>query len=257
MTTKLSYHYYELPEKTMTCPLHGDYSFDPVFFDGRVHYFDCPICLELKEKWKTAEEENPKYEKRLKKMNIGLIYRDSGFNNFNAYSPELKTHLKTTENFTLSPVRKLVMLGNNGAGKTHLAVSVLKQTGGVIYTAFEIGVMLRRSYNGDSKEWEVLNNLCEINLLIIDEIGRSKGSDWELNWLSHVINKRHENLLPLILISNRHLGLDCPERGCKNCLENYFDNDVISRIIEDGVIMKFTGDDYRHKNRLANLREAI
>jgi len=160
-----------------------------------------------------------------------------------------KRFLKIAENYAAAPNGKLVMLGNNGTGKTHLAVSVLKQTGGIIYTVFEINVKIRQSYNGTSKEWEVLQELCETKLLVIDEIGRTKGSDFELNWISHVINKRHENMLPLILISNRHLSSDCPlgKEGCPNCLEKYFDNDVISRLIEDGIVMKFTGDDYRKK----------
>jgi len=67
-----------------------------------------------------------------------------------------------------------------------------------------------------------------------------------------LINKRHANFMPLVLISNRHLKRDCPEdtvKGCPKCLERYFDDDVISRIIEDGEIMKFTGVDYRRKIR--------
>jgi DNA replication protein DnaC len=97
----------------------------------------------------------------------------------------------------------------------------------------------------------MLKELCEKPLLVINEIGRTKSSDFELNWLSYVINKRHENMLPLVLISNRHLMENCAEgeKGCQKCLENFFDNDVISRIIEDGLVIKFTGGDYRMKIR--------
>ena len=241
-----SFAYCELDEKTMTCPIHGGYSFNPLVFKGVTLYDSCPECLKMRRE----NDNNAEYGKRLKGMNIGVMYADTCFSNFNAYSGELKTHLRTAENFAVSPTGKLVMLGTNGTGKTHLAVSILKRTGGVIYTAFEICVLLRKSYNGDSKEWETLEELCNVRLLVIDEIGRTKGNDWELNWLSHIINKRHENLLPLVLISNRHLGGDCPENGCPNCIEKYFENDVISRIVEDGVVMKFNGDDYRFKKRV-------
>lgn len=243
---------YELSEKIMICPLHGPYEFNPIVYNGEIIYAGCPDCIKnhkLNENIKNTELLNTEYEKHLKDMNIGRIFWDTDFHLFDAYTDELKAHLKTAENFADNPTGKLVMLGLNGTGKNHLAVSILKKTGGVIYTAFEIGVMLRRSYNGDSKEWEVLKELCEVKLLVIDEIGRTKGSDWELNWLSHVINKRHENLLPLILISNRHLTHDCTQGGCPYCLERYFENDVVSRIIEDGKIMKFTGDDYRYRKR--------
>ena len=243
---------YELHEKTMICPLHGGYTFNPLVYNGSVIYAGCPECVKIREEKESAGT-RPEYD-RLKDMNIGLAYLETCFDNFDACNGSLQTHLKTAANFARNPCGKLVMLGSNGTGKTHLAVSVLKQTGGVIYTAFEIGAMLRRSYNGDSKEWEMLKELCEVKLLVIDEIGRTKGSDWELNWLSHVINKRHENHRPLILISNRHLEYDCPLDGkdCKHCLENYFDNDVISRIIEDGLVMKFDSEDYRYKKRERN-----
>jgi DNA replication protein DnaC len=114
--------------------------------------------------------------------------------------------------------------------------------------------MLKRSYGEKfNREWKILGKLCETPLLVIDEIGRTKGMDWEMNWLSHVFNKRHANCRPTILISNRHLMSDCPEgaKGCPKCLESFFDNDVISRIVEDGIVMKFAGEDYRYKIRAA------
>jgi len=189
---------------------------------------------------------------RLKAMNVGRIFWRENFETFSAYTPELARHLATARKFAERPEGKLVMLGNNGAGKNHLAASILQKTGGAIYTAFEISVRLRASYGGRGSEAEVLCELCEMPMLVIDEIGRTKGEAFDINWLSHVVNKRHENALPLVLISNRHLMDDCPEyteRGCRKCLENFFDNDVISRIVEDGEIMKFAGADYRERIR--------
>jgi DNA replication protein DnaC len=87
-------------------------------------------------------------------------------------------------------------------------------------------------------------------MLVIDEIGRSKASDFELNWLSYVIDKRHENYRPLVFISNKHLKDDCPHGGCPDCLQNFMGNDILSRITENGLIMEFTGEDYRYKKRM-------
>jgi len=187
---------------------------------------------------------------RLKGMNLGKVYWDKDFDSFDAFSPELKGHLETARRFAANPTGKLVMLGGNGTGKNHLAAAILKYVGGVIYTAYEIGVNLRHSYGGHTREKDVLDGLCYARLLVIDEIGRSKGQESDLNWLSHVINKRHEAMLPLVLISNRHMQADCTGgKDCRKCLENFVDDDVISRIVEDGEIMKFTGGDYREKIR--------
>ena len=246
----------KMPEADFECEKHGSYRGCAVkmSFLGNETILN-PVCRKCEEEaaaekaiLEEAAQERAKI-RRLKAMNIGIIYWSESFETFEAYTPELQKHLETARRFAQDPSGKLVMLGNNGTGKNHLAASILHETGGVIYTAFEIGLRLRQSYSGDSREWEVLGELCETPLLVIDEIGRSKGSDFDMNWLSHVINKRHENLLPLILISNRHLKNDCPENGCEKCLENFFDNDVISRIIEDGEIMKFLGNDYRYKKR--------
>jgi DNA replication protein DnaC len=249
----------ELSEQVFKCPIHGTYQGKPCRFflfpnaDPSLVNPECPKCAGEREAKETAEKAERKKAwelDRLKAMNIGRRYWDTGFEHFSASTDELKRHLKAAENFAANPDGKMVMLGEHGTGKTHLAVSILKKTGGIIYTAYEIGVRLRRSYGGDSKEWDVLKELCDAEMLVIDEIGRTKGEAWELNWMSHIINKRHENMRPLVLISNRHSRKDCPhgKAGCEKCLEKFFDNDVISRIVEDGIVLRFTGVDYRQNN---------
>jgi DNA replication protein DnaC len=239
------------------CETHGRYrgklTRQPFFGKFKVFAPACPKC----EAEKIAEQARLNIAKQkeaviqgLKSANIGEIYWGENFDSFDASTDELRKNLEISRNFAKKPRGKLVMLGNNGTGKTHMAVSILREAGGIIYTAYEIGAMLRRSYGGRTGEWDVLQRLCETPVLVIDEIGRTKASDAEMNWLSHVINKRHEHLLPLILISNRHLMKDCKSKGgCSKCLEKFFDNDVISRIIEDGILMRFTGEDYRYKKR--------
>ena len=246
-----------LPEQEFECPTHGKYRGQPFkggFFQNQERIFppDCPQCEfekhEREKEYLRIQKEKARIM-RFEEMGIRKKYYDTEFSNFNAYTDELKKHFKMAKNFANNPDGKLVMLGENGTGKTHLAVSILKEVGGVMYTALEIFLMLQQSYNGSSQEWKILKELCERDLLIIDEIGRTKGSDWELDRMSHIINSRHVSMKPLILISNRHLRQDCPkgQSGCEKCLENFFDNDVLSRITEDGILLKFTGDDYRRR----------
>jgi DNA replication protein DnaC len=113
--------------------------------------------------------------------------------------------------------------------------------------------MLQQSYSkeGGTRQYEIEQELCTVPMLVIDEIGRTKGGRWEEEWMSYVVNKRHENLRPLILMSNKHLKEDCPSKGCPDCLQNWIGNDILSRIIEDGLVMEFTGEDYREKIRRA------
>ena len=141
------------------------------------------------------------------------------------------------------------MIGNNGNGKDHLAASALKKIGGYMYSVFELELLLRQSYTGQTSEWDIYDRLCHAPLLVINEIGKHKPGDWEINFISYIINKRYENMKPVILISNTHLKDNCPQNGCDKCLQHYIGNDVISRIIEEGEIIIFTGDDYRAKKR--------
>jgi DNA replication protein DnaC len=184
-------------------------------------------------------------------MNIGKKFWNESFETFDAYTDELKKHLATARKFGEKPEGKLVMLGEHGNGKNHLAASILKKTGGLIYRAYEIGLLLRQTINGTTTEYEVLTRLCETPLLIIDEIEKLKDSEAKNHWLSYVVGKRYDDMLPVIFIGNCHTQDDCKaeQRPCPKCIEYHLENDILSRIIEDGIIMKFTGEDYRYRKR--------
>lgn len=255
-----------LPEAEVLCPLHGKYSATIKTLhclDGRKIYTPCPQCqeerLELERKKAEARQALIRIA-RLKRMNIGRRDYEASFENFDAYTPELKRHLTTAGYFAEHPEGKLLMLGANGTGKNHLAAAILKQTGGLIVTALEVAQLIRLTYKGGTvsghgmldgaeSESEILDRLNTVNLLVIDEVGRHNDSEWNMHWLSYVVNARHKEMLPMIFISNTHLKDDCPggnPKGCSRCLQTYLDDDVISRICEDGITMKFTGDDYRN-----------
>jgi DNA replication protein DnaC len=251
----------ELPDDFFKCPRHGMYHGKPVKYswgyngmETTVVNPECPKCAAERE---AGEAEGSERRKRLEEisrfeeMNIGKKFWNSAFENFDAYNDELKSHLEAAKRFALKPEGKLVMVGENGNGKNHLAVSILKKTGGFIYTCYEIGVMLRDCYNGISSEKEFFDRACDAPLLIIDEADKIKETEAKSNWMSHIIGKRYNNMLPVVFIANGHLQDDCKslQKPCPKCLEYHLENDVISRIFEDGVLLKFTSPDYRYKIR--------
>ncbi len=231
-----------LPEpKSEICGEHG--AVFEYFDDG---YF-CPVC----HKQAVAELARKKSVQRLKRCRIEPMYHQATFETFRADTPELKRALRAVKELVTSKTGKLIFSGKNGTGKTHLGCAAVRELRGEIWSMYEIATLIRASYRSGSEksELEIVDRLASIPLLVIDEIGRTKGSDAETNWLSYIIDKRHVRMLPLILITNKHLRKHCPEGSCGDCLENYIGNDVMSRFAEDGSVVLFGGADYRRKKR--------
>jgi len=212
----------------------------------------CPECEKRGNARRDEEEkEHKRYqiESLLLSGRVEPAYFNTTFDTFLAPTDELKHNLETVKRLVSGEIQQIVMTGRNGTGKTHLAISALRELGGKIYTMYEIATRIRASYlyNAGETELKIVDELAHTNLLIIDELGRTKGSDAETNWLSYIIDKRHVRNLPTILISNKHTRKDCKAGGCTDCLENYISEDIMSRISENGVLLRFTGEDYRKK----------
>jgi DNA replication protein DnaC len=254
----------KLPEQEYNCPVHGKYMGSPVKFLSRIWDVQCPECdREIVEKNAREEQEadecrraaaearaREERENYLSEMNIGEKFWNESFDTFSAYTPGLKRHLEICIAYANDPQgRMLLMIGKNGNGKNHLAASILQKTGGYALSVLELELILKDCYSRKAGELEFYQRLCKVPMLVINEIGKHKAGDWETNFLSYIINKRYENLMPTVLVTNTHLRADCPEKGCPNCFQNYLGNDVLSRIVEDGEIMVFNEKDYRYKKR--------
>lgn len=242
------------------CEKHGEYTEQTADVFGISLRTGCPVCekereeIEYQEGVRLAQEAE---RERLESLNIEPMYFTSTLDNFIAGSPEQERALSYASEMVKSRSGKLVLLGTNGTGKTHLAVGIVRVLGGAICSMYEITTRIRASYVSVAKETElqIVDDLARLPMLAIDEIGRTKGSDAETNWLSYIVDKRHARGLPLMLISNKHTRKTCPDGGCPNCLENYISEDIMSRLAEDGHLVNMTGDDYRRIKRFEKERQ--
>ena len=242
------------------CDKHGEYTEQTADIFGISLHTGCPACekereeIEYQEGVRLAQEAE---RERLESLNIEPMYFTSTLDNFIAGSPEQQRALSYAQAMVKDRAGKLVLLGSNGTGKTHLAVGIVRILGGAIYSMYEITTRIRASYVSGAKETElqIVDELARIPMLAIDEIGRTKGSDAETNWLSYIVDKRNSRRLPLILISNKHTRKTCPDGGCQNCLENYISEDIMSRLSEDGHLVNMTGEDYRKIKRFEKERQ--
>ena len=154
-------------------------------------------------------------------------------------------------------ITKLVLLGGNGVGKTHLASALVKKHNGLLITAYEMFATYRACFSGKTSELDVIKKFSKLPLLAIDEYGRTKGSEAEENFMSAIIDNRHSNNLPTLILSNLIRKRDClhyqnnkeacKTRNCKGCLEMWLTSDLISRLREDTEVIVIEGEDYRRK----------
>lgn len=182
-----------------------------------------------------------------KSCHISKEFYNKTFDDYKPQNNIQKEALRAVMNLTSAKCGKIVLIGSNGLGKTHLASVATKILHGKIYTMFEISNIIRQTYKVGSlkTEYDILQELATLPFLAIDEIGRTKSSDAEQNWLSYIVDKRHTEELPLMFLTNRKLYNDCQTPFEKSfALENYIPQDVMSRL-SDAQWILLSGVDYR------------
>jgi DNA replication protein DnaC len=104
----------------------------------------------------------------------------------------------------------LLLTGWLGVGKTHLAASILRdlvlnrKIKGVFYEYRELLKAIQNSYNKDVEETEasILRPVFEADLLVIDELGSSRRTDWVWEMVEHILNTRYNDHRTTIITTN-------------------------------------------------------
>jgi DNA replication protein DnaC len=104
----------------------------------------------------------------------------------------------------------LIMADVTGTGKTHLALAVcqewLKQKKPAKYTYVpRLLDELKAGMNDHTLEYR-FKLYCTVPLLIMDDLGLERSSEWVTDRLTTLINERLMNELPLIVTTNKSLG---------------------------------------------------
>jgi DNA replication protein DnaC len=105
--------------------------------------------------------------------------------------------------------RSLILTGNVGTGKTHLASAIVRTVvadgaSALILPAGDVIAIARASMMPGSgyTDRDVVLHLGGLDLLVIDEVGAQKGSEYELGLLHSIIDRRYQAVLPTVLVSN-------------------------------------------------------
>lgn len=158
---------------------------------------------------------------RLAAAGIPVKYRHATFDTFSAYNSSLVEAQRITrfwaDSYPEIPRRAgdtagrgLVLTGPAGIGKTHLAAVLLRQVitatscHGLFYTTKELLRQIRHSYNPmiQATELEILEPIMSCDVLVLDDLGEERVTDWVAETMSLIVNARYNTGRPLICTTN-------------------------------------------------------
>ena len=188
------------------------------------------------------------------KAKLPSRYNQCHFNNYTTPDPsQLKARNLAIQFANEYPAvdRGLLFTGTVGVGKTHLAVSILKGLfeRGFSCLFYEFGSLLKEiqdSYNANTKTSElgVLAPVLNAEVLVLDELGASKPTDWVRDTMAHIINTRYNNKKATIFTTNY---ADERQNDREETLEDRIGVRLRSRLYEMCTTIEVKGPDYRRK----------
>ncbi len=142
--------------------------------------------------------------------------------------------------------RGLLFIGPAGVGKTHLAVSIIRDLieKGFAGLFYEFGSLLKEiqdSYNPISKssELKVLAPVFQTDVLVLDELGATVPTDWVRDTMYQIINKRYnDNKLTIFTTNYSDKNKELEERITYR---------LRSRLFEMCTNVVIDGEDYRRR----------
>lgn len=147
--------------------------------------------------------------------------------------------------------RGLVFMGPVGVGKTHLSVAILQGLieKGVPCLFYEFGALLKEiqdSYNPVSKssELKVLAPVYQAEVLVLDELGASKPTDWVRDTMMQIINTRYNDKKLTVFTTN---FFDTRRAPADETLEDRIGVRLRSRLYEMCKTILIEGEDYRKR----------
>jgi DNA replication protein DnaC len=225
----------------MPCPLCDDTGWKPIEEHGvrRVVRCDC---------WRERIVHN-----RLGDANIPKRYLHCTFDNFTAYNESLEQAVVKARHVAdaFPASRGLLFEGQPGVGKTHLAVAVLKQVietagvRGLFYDTRDLLRIIRSTYDPSIRttELEVLRPVMTADLLVLDDLGAEKTSEWVEETMNLIVNTRYNERRLTVFTSNYQ---DFPEELAEpNSLIFRIGHRMRSRLHEMCEFLQMDGADYR------------
>lgn len=165
----------------------------------------------------------------------------------------------------------LLIIGQIGTGKTHLAVGIIKELilnknmPCLFYDYRELLKEIQNSYNAtvQTTELDVLRPVFETDVLVLDELGAVKPTEWVWDTVSLILNTRYNNNRTTIITTNFEDQAAAGASGSLSAaraasraetLGDRIGERMRSRLHEMCRVIKMEGEDFRQKFRSASFR---
>ena len=240
----------------------------------------CPICdgiglvqvVNDTGKWISRPcecQEMAREERRLRAARIPRGYWECSLESyetdFSGVDPSQKRALEMARKFVDAyPVdtggKGLLIIGSLGCGKTHLAVGVLRrllQERGAHGIFCDYGALLKDvqlSFNPQNRhtEYDLIDPILKTEVLVLDDLGAQKPSEWVWDNVALILNTRYNNKLTTIITTNYPDlppcggGLTDAERSAREpTLGDRITERMRSRLSEMCIRIAMTGKDFR------------
>lgn len=156
----------------------------------------------------------------------------------------------------------LVLMGGYGLGKTHLVCSLLafltlkRGIACRFVDYYSLLARIRSTFNqggvvGETEQ-SLIDPLVEVPVLVIDDLGKGQGSNWELTILDQIVTRRYNARRIIIATTNYLLEKDLEQqqharrgRRTGESLEERIGERLVSRLHASCDMLLLDGEDYR------------
>lgn len=150
--------------------------------------------------------------------------------------------------------RGMLFTGTIGIGKTHLAIGILRSlivergARGIFCDYRDLLKQIQNSYNPHvaTTEMEVLRPVFDAEVLVLDELGATKPTEWVWDTVAHILNARYLDKRTTIVTTNY------PDRppstgvaGREETLGDRIGERMRSRLSEMCQTVEMSGEDFR------------